>query len=111
MTENSATLPADWPEFLAEVQRRLEDAVALVGARFEQMPMTNANQPAQERFEEVARLEASLSGLGAQLESAEQLVREVDQELESNEQALRRQSELSGSVRQRLVAWAGRAIE
>jgi hypothetical protein len=110
MAETTATLPPDWSAFLADVQQRLQHAVASTDARLAALTVVHGGELAQARQREIARLDNCLHGLGAHLESAERLADEVDQVLLASEEALRQQATLSTSVRQRLAAWTGRAI-
>jgi chromosome segregation ATPase len=108
MSANISTLPAGWAEFLEEIKTRLDDAVAAADARIEQVGATES--PPQDRRQEIARLEESLQGLSTRLQGAERLVEEVDQVLQAGQEVLQRHTASCGSVRQKLVDWAGRAI-
>jgi len=110
MSTTSATLPAGWETFLEDVNRRLESALALADGRIAQAPASDAGQRAEERRQDVARLEWSLQGLGARLESTQRLVEEIDGALQAGEESLRQQAASCADVRARLAQWAGRAI-
>jgi hypothetical protein len=109
MSANVSTLPDGWAEFLEEMKTRLDDAVVAADLRIQQV-LAMDSAPVQDRQQEVARLEESLRGLSTRLQAAERLVEEVDQVLQTGEEILQRQAASCGTVRQKLVDWAGRAI-
>ena len=110
MSSATSTLPAGWSQILDEMHKRLDHAVTLADARMTEMPHFEASTATDERRQEVAQWNERLRRLSAYLESAEQVVKGVDDMLQVEETHLKAQLKASESLRQRLAKETGRAI-
>jgi hypothetical protein len=103
-------LPPGWAKTLDEVDKLIENALALADQRAGELPAAATNDLAGQRREDVARLESCLRGLGEQLQAADALVGEVDQALQAAEEALQQYRASCGTASRRLAEWARCAI-
>ena len=110
MSQTTATLPEGWSEILDEVRQRLDTAVAAADARIEQMPLLDMPTVAPDRQQELTQMGARLRGLSDCLQSAQNVIQEVDAALQAEVTLLQQNQSASASLRQKLAAWAGRAI-
>ena len=110
MSQATATLPEGWSKILDEVRQRLDLALASANARLEQMPRVDAESTTPDRQQECTHLLAHLQGLSERMQAAENVIQEVGAALQAEETLLQQNQSASGSLRQKLAAWAGRAI-
>jgi hypothetical protein len=103
-------LPAGWSNILDEIQMRLDHAVASADARIADAVNHDSLIRIDQRHEEIAAWSSRLQRLRAFLDSADQVVRSVDEVLAQEETRLRQQIATSACVRQKLADEAGRAI-
>ena len=110
MSASSSTLPSGWSDVLAEIQHKLDQARDAAHDRLARSESAYIPPSVPVPRPEMTRLQDCLQGLSLRLEAVERLVQEVDGALQTGEHVLRQQKVLCGSVRQKLAAWAGRAI-
>ena len=110
MSPATRTLPDGWSQLIDEVQKRLDHAIALADARIEQLHHLDAEALGRARREEIAKWNGRLQRLSAYLESAEQVVRSVDEILQREERLLGQHLQASRTLRQRLAEGRGSAI-
>jgi hypothetical protein len=110
MRDRATSLPTDWGRMLDDINRRLEEAVATRDARARQAAEAAPAPADEERRRDWAELRNRLGGLEERARRAREQVDDADRTLQEGELELRRQLGAAEAARQRLAAWAGRAI-
>lgn len=101
------TLPEGWETILDTIRAQLETAVAAANARAAGLPATAEQPVAALRRGELAAGVQALAARAAQIQAR---TAEADQVLAAGEEFLRWRLAEAESLRERLAAWAARAI-
>jgi hypothetical protein len=110
MSAATKALPLGWAKILDEVQLRLDHAIASASASIESIPSMEPTLASHDRLHEIAQWSDRLRRLGAQLESAEQIMQSVDHDLQHEESQMRQMQAACETLRHRLAEGVGRAI-
>jgi hypothetical protein len=103
-------LPAEWVTMLDTIDARLHEAMAASDVRMASLPQPDEIRSSACRRGELLDLAALLANVTDKAKHAQGLADDVDMALAVDEDALRRQLNNIQALRQRLAAWASRAI-
>jgi hypothetical protein len=103
-------LPEGWTNILDTVDGRLRDAIAIADRRANRLAAPTEATSADARRGELNAFAARLGGMPERAARAQALADEADRTLADAEEALKPLVAEVESLRQRLAAWAGRAI-
>ena len=95
---------------LDTIDARLHEALDAADIRTASLPLPIASRSSVERRGEMHGLAAALASVADKAKHAQALADDVDMALAVDEDALRRQLNNLQALRQRLAAWAARAI-
>ena len=110
MSQGTSALPAGWSAILDAMQARLDQAITRANARISELPEGETVSSGATHRQEIEHWSERLGRLSSYLESAEKLVKSVDESLDHEIARLRDVQSACESHRQTLATQTGRAI-